>query len=143
MSLTAAQRETVFEILDVPSLDKIGEMVDNNNICTFVLNYGDSAKRTSAYVDLMLNWIATQTALEAMLVGYIERWDEIGTDPSVQQSGQVGNLSGITDDPTAELKIIRGRVKRILAIRRWDEFISSVRDSGVPSGPRFINAVAG
>jgi hypothetical protein len=91
----------------------------------------------------MLNWIATQTALEAMLVGYIERWDEIGTDPSVQQSGQVGNLSGITDDPTAELKIIRGRVKRILAIRRWDEFISSVRDSGVPSGPRFINAVAG
>lgn len=143
MSLTADQREAVFEILNIPSFDQIGEMVDDNNICTFVLNYGDSAKRTSAYVDLMLNTIAaSHPAKESLLTGYIADWEEIGTSPAKQEAGSVGNMSGMTDDPSIELKLIRGRVQRILAIRRWDEFIGTIRDEAQQKKV-FSNIIAG
>lgn len=140
MALTDAQRELVFEILNLPSFDKVGVMVDGDNLATFAINYGDSAKRTSAYVDAML--ASLTTAKENMLLAYIEDWQSIGTDPSKQDMGNVGNLTGMTDDPTAELRIIRGRVERILSIRRWNEYISNMRDGG-KSGPTFVSVMAG
>jgi hypothetical protein len=128
MALTAAQRETVFEILNIPSFDRIGLMVDPDNLATFAIDYGDSAKRTSAYVDGILNLIAsTYPAKEAMLLDYIDKWDTISTDPAKQENGAVGNLTGFTDDPTVELKIIRGRVERIIGIRRWNESMEVTR----------------
>ena len=142
MALSDADRETVFEILEIPSYDQMGLMVDQDNLATFAINYGDSAKRTSLYVDAMIALINTSAAKLAMLQGYVDRWNEIETDPSKQQAGNIGNLTGITDDPTAELKIIKGRVERLLAIRRWNEAISSTRDKASPS-VMFGNVIAG
>ena len=132
--LTPAQREVVFEILDIPSFDQVGLMIDPDHLATFAINYGDSAKRTSAYVDGMLKLIDTISSKEEMLIKYITDWNMIGTDPSSQENGAVGSLTGIMDDPTKELKIIRGRVERLLCIREWNESRMVTRQNSVQFG---------
>lgn len=139
--LNPAQREVVFEILDVPSFDRVGIMVDVEHLSTFAIDYGESAKRTSAFIDARLNDIALpdHAATEARLIKLIEKWEELDTDPSNQENGNIAALSGINDDPNQEREIVRGRVERIIGLRLWNEKRTIMREPSV----KFMGAVAG
>ena len=146
MALTDAQREVVFEILDVPSFDRVGIMVDVDHLATFAIDYGDLSKRTSVFIDGVLNLIAAQytagnTAKEDRLVDLIEKWEKIDTDPSRQDAGNIGSLSGINDDPDSERKIIRGRVERIIGLREWNERRTVMRSPAISFGQVIAGSV--
>jgi hypothetical protein len=140
MALTAAQRVIVFEILDVTPSKTMGLMVDPDRMATYSISYGDRPKSTADYIDAQLTWIAANdAALENRLIEHIQQWENIGTDPSSQTGGAVGALTGISDDPTSELRIIRGRVENIIGIREWNEKRSNRRDPGT----QFMSVIAG
>jgi hypothetical protein len=135
MALSAAQRVIVFEMLDVTMSAQMGLMVDMDHMSTFAISYGDNAKRTSLFIDARLNYIAAnEPQSEERLIHFIDQWDNIDTDPSSQSGGAVGALSGISDDPTRELDIIKGRVSTLIGLRAWNEKKGNTRSPDVVFG---------
>lgn len=113
MSLTAAQRLTVFEMLGVVDGDNVVELADPYGVSVASSGSGDSAK---ARLDVL---IAALTAdQETRVAAIVAAWDAIASDTTRIEDGGAGSARGVYYNPESERGRLRERLRVVLPVFR-------------------------
>ena len=134
MAITKAQQIALFQILEVPYDSTVYKLIDDNNMMTESLIVATASRRSFDLIQQRLTTIASDTDLEAVLSGLLDRWIELGTKTTTVVDGRVGGVDGIDYDPNRERLEIRAQVIVIVPFYRHHE--SMERDNaGINSIP--------
>ena len=109
MSLTAAQRLSVFEILGVPSVPSSGTHANElllHNGFTITLNLEEMGTLRQA-VDDVLGGLAADT--ETRVITYITEWDALGLNVGTLEGG-VDDIQGLSWSYEAKRELITTRM---------------------------------
>jgi hypothetical protein len=124
MALTAAQKFSLFEILEVPFGTTGNEMSEDGLTRT----QKTVADAWSAKVAIEAHLLTVTADGETRLVAHITAWDALGYSTAKLQGGQVGAVGNADYDPNQKRAIILERVKVIVPFYRAHEWV------GAPSG---------
>ena len=135
MALTDVQDMILHEILEIPMGAESFRLSDPDNLAGY--------KRTVTAENVLQAEAALQSRLallssaqETKLKTYLDRYDAIGTDMTVIETGGIGNIAGVTDSPQHERILIAQKVKVLLPFFRAHEEIAKQKhvdsDGAIP-----------
>lgn len=128
MALTTAQKISLFEIIDTPYTGNVDEMYGKWGLSKLTYEVDSDNKVQLKVLDRIANLTAEE---EAVLVQYIDRWQDIGTQTWTVDAGGFGNTNGVNMSPEVEAEKIRRRVKVLIPIRHyWENVEQSASESG-------------
>lgn len=129
MALTAAQKFSLFEILEVP-YGTTGNEMSSDGLTRTEKTVADS---WSAKVAIETHLAALSADAETRLVAHITAWDALGYSTATLQGGQVGAVGNADYDPDKKRALILERVKVIVPFYRAHEWV------GAPAGGDALN----
>lgn len=122
MSLTEAQKITLFEILEVPYSGSVDIPSDDYRLDAITRDSSNSDYALISKITSRLSELTT--AEETRLISYITEWDALGLDVT-DLSGSVGGISGITDIPATKRMLIQARVKITIPVIKYISELSN------------------
>lgn len=127
MALTKAQEIALYQALEVPYGNVVGIFRDQNN--QLAARYVADDPSRSAHTLIQNHLAALDSDVEAVLTDYLDEWIGMDTDATVVESGNVGSLSQVLDNPIQTKMEIRRCILTIVPYcREW--FSDQARRSG-------------
>lgn len=121
MAITEAQKDSVFEILQLPRATSIDMPTDDGKGLTGqTYTQSNIEFQLSTKVEARINALTTEQ--QTRLISYINGWEALGTSIATID-GNLGSIVGISFDPEKEEAKITERVKRLLCVYQYREEI--------------------
>ena len=135
MALSKPQEIALHQILEMPLAPLVNRLVGSDGLVVEQRNVATSIRQAKqALSDYLAQYICSDADTEAALKVYLNKWIALGTDVTTIDSGSLGNLSGLNDDPERERLEIRRQVLVIVPFYRHHEELlrASKASSTVP-----------
>ena len=120
MSLTTAQKITLFEIIDTPYTGNVDEMYGKFGLSALTYEVSDDGK---VQLKVLSRIAGLTTDEEEFLIVYIDRWQTLGTQPW-QIDGGTNGINGYSYAPQDEREVIRSKVKILIPVRHYWENVT-------------------
>jgi hypothetical protein len=131
VALSKLQEIALHQILEVPIAPMVSRIVGEDGLVVEQRDVSDSIRQAKRALDEYLaRIIYSDPATEAALKVYLDRWIALGTDTTVMESGTVGNVSGLSYNPTMERQTIKELVGHMVPFyRRPEEILRAQRNN--------------
>lgn len=141
MALTTAEKNALFQILDVPMFTtyKTISGVGSLSVTTDLAAVGATAAKTA--IETHLTALATDSALEDELQALIAEWVATGLNVTEVTSGGIADISGVSFSSDRKRELIRERVKLIVPFFRAHEIAAKEAAAAASAGGMVINVI--
>jgi hypothetical protein len=120
--LTRVHEIALHQILEMPLAPLVNRLVGSDGLVVEQRNVATSIRQAKqALSDYLAQYVLADADLEVVLKRYLDKWIALGTDVTTIDSGSLGNLSGLNDDPERERLEIRRQVLVIVPFYRHHE----------------------
>ncbi len=126
MSLTAQQRSSLFQVLEMPMFGTVNKLIDPDNLTIEPRIAADTTRNAIIQLDAHLQDLSDNYPdLETELKISLDRWSDLGTQ-SWKLDGGTSGIDGMALDPEAERIEIRRHVLPIVPFYRHHEEMSHI-----------------
>lgn len=130
MALTAAQRNAVFEALEVPDSTSYNVLSGPGTLTSGVDQAAQASATAKTAIDAALATIAADAGKQALLAARCDEWNACSGNTMTVQAGRLGNIEGANIDPDKQRKRIADRIKIMVPFYRYHEIIMKQYENG-------------